>query len=820
MAARAPKVRSDLEYFDQEIDGDDVVLVRDPIRGTYFRYNVLQAAMLRALDGHRTVPEITAALSAQFEVEVPAEAAERFIARARELMLLEITAYTVTSVASRAQVRKALRKAGFRPHARPPREPAPALSGDTARVAAAFRELERDHPRAATAYLAEILAHDPDNARARQLHDLIQAAYIRGTGGMTDFPTWVMFDPSRLLTWLSRTFGRFLFGWMGVLAILAFLGLGVYAYTNVPFEHVALGPLDIAIAVAIILAVGLFHELGHGLACQHYGGNVTEIGYTLFYYVQPAPYCDTSSSYLITRRRHKVIIQLAGTVVTLLFMSALSIVLALVHPGLPIYPGLALYLVIAIAFAFVTLIPFVKFDGYYAICDYFGFPNLRDRSFKLARAWLSKRLLGIELPTEELPRRTRRILIAYAICSFAFTAWFIYFGFSRVLVPVVERYRGTGLVFAVVVSTYLARNVTLRPMWNLGRLLVRERRRIFTRRRTAVLVALAIAAIGPWAIPWPVLVDAEFVVVPRQRADVRAQAAGRVDEIFVAEGDRVRRGQPLARLRNPTLVAQIATLEAEREAASHQLDRLRHGARAEELAVARRRAEQARSEVQRTTRDALFASRLAEASLGTQASADTARGRVAVSVGLAGAAQWGLSLLVAGARREDIDVAEAECARIDSQLAHLRTEQALLTLQSPIDGVVATAHLEDKRQAMLAPGDLFAEVHDLGAVVAEVALSPSDPLAEIAPGDEVAIRRYGAPREEVRARVERVREAAQDTGDDQRIVVVTSPFALEHPISGLTGHARIYGAEHSLGYAVFYLPVQRLVRVRLWSMYR
>lgn len=65
--------------------------MRDPIRGTYFRFNVLQAAMLRARDGHRTPEEITTVLSEQFEVEIPPVAAERFITRARELMLLEIT---------------------------------------------------------------------------------------------------------------------------------------------------------------------------------------------------------------------------------------------------------------------------------------------------------------------------------------------------------------------------------------------------------------------------------------------------------------------------------------------------------------------------------------------------------------------------------------------------------------------------------------------------------------------------------------------------------------------------------------------------------
>src|SRR5262245_20531538 len=102
-----PKVREDLEYFDQQIDGDEMVLVRDPIRSAYFRFNPLQAAMLRALDGRRTATEITAVLSEQFEVEIPPEAAQRFIARARELMLLEITSYGATPEAARKQLRKA-----------------------------------------------------------------------------------------------------------------------------------------------------------------------------------------------------------------------------------------------------------------------------------------------------------------------------------------------------------------------------------------------------------------------------------------------------------------------------------------------------------------------------------------------------------------------------------------------------------------------------------------------------------------------------------------------------------------------------------------
>ena len=55
----------------------------------------------------------------------------------------------------------------------------------------------------------------------------------------------MLFDPSRLLAWLSRTLGWFLFGWLGVLAMLAFLCVGAYAYTLVEFDRISFGPLDV-----------------------------------------------------------------------------------------------------------------------------------------------------------------------------------------------------------------------------------------------------------------------------------------------------------------------------------------------------------------------------------------------------------------------------------------------------------------------------------------------------------------------------------------------------------------------------------------------
>src|SRR5262245_12893924 len=96
------------------MEGEDVVVVHDPIRGTYFKYNALQAAMLRSLDGKRTIEEMVARLSEEFEVEIPETAGERFITHARKQMLLDIACYGVSEARAHKLVVKALHKRGFK----------------------------------------------------------------------------------------------------------------------------------------------------------------------------------------------------------------------------------------------------------------------------------------------------------------------------------------------------------------------------------------------------------------------------------------------------------------------------------------------------------------------------------------------------------------------------------------------------------------------------------------------------------------------------------------------------------------------------------
>jgi NADPH:quinone reductase-like Zn-dependent oxidoreductase len=91
---------------------------------------------------------------------------------------------------------------------------------------------------------------------------LIQTAFVRASGRTTDFPTWVIFNPSRLLSWMNRWLGGFLFSWAGVLAMVAFVCVGAYAYTNVSFEQAA------SVPVAGVTALLALRDVGHIQAGQ------------------------------------------------------------------------------------------------------------------------------------------------------------------------------------------------------------------------------------------------------------------------------------------------------------------------------------------------------------------------------------------------------------------------------------------------------------------------------------------------------------------------------------------------------------------------
>jgi putative peptide zinc metalloprotease protein len=122
------------------------------------------------------------------------------------------------------------------------------------------------------------------------------------------------------------------------------------------------------VVVGIVVVATLFHEFGHAAALRYAGGRVRAMGVGL-YLVYPAFYTDVTDNYRLGRR-DRLRTDLGGFYFNLLFVIALM--------GLYVLTGLEFLLVIIVILNIEILhqmLPFIRFDGYWALADLTGIPD-------------------------------------------------------------------------------------------------------------------------------------------------------------------------------------------------------------------------------------------------------------------------------------------------------------------------------------------------------------------------------------------------------------------------------------------------------------
>lgn len=226
-----------------------------------------------------------------------------------------------------------------------------------------------------------------------------------------------------------------------------------------------------------------------------------------------------------------------------------------------------------------------------------------------------------------------------------------------------------------------------------------------------------------------------------REVDLPFNDSERIAQVLVQEGDRVKKGQVLARLDTSRLVPELEQAKAAAAAQQAVALRMHHGSRPEEIAQAR--ANLASGEADATNAHAQYErmQHLASVSNGRAASQqdlDNARSAVDVADARVVALRKALELLVLGPRQEDIAQADAQ---LQSDLAH----QALLEqqlrdadLRAPVDAVVRSRLMEPGEMASPAKPVFTLAVLDPKWVRAY--LSETD-LGKVHPGEaaEVAV---------------------------------------------------------------------------------
>jgi HlyD family secretion protein len=226
-------------------------------------------------------------------------------------------------------------------------------------------------------------------------------------------------------------------------------------------------------------------------------------------------------------------------------------------------------------------------------------------------------------------------------------------------------------------------------------------------KKNALVMSLALLALAASGTAWwfahqsdPSLELVLYGNVDLRQVELAFNNSERIAAVLVEEGDRVRKGEILARLDTGRLWPQVREAEARVAAQREVVEKLHHGSRPEEIAQARANVESAKADAINARAQYKRRKTLAQNSVISQQDLDNAKAALDVANAKLALNQKALDLAIAGPRAEDIAEAEAELNGDEAQLDLLRQELADAELVAPVDAVV--------RARLMEPGEMAA----------------------------------------------------------------------------------------------------------------
>lgn len=177
-----------------------------------------------------------------------------------------------------------------------------------------------------------------------------------------------------------------------------------------------------------------------------------------------------------------------------------------------------------------------------------------------------------------------------------------------------------------------------------------------------------------------------LVEASSENVAISVPVPGLVTQVYVQVGDAVRRGQPLFRLDDRDLRAELALRESNRDLAVAKLARMESSPRPEEIPPAEARVAEAKAQLA----DAETQLRLIESVKDRRAikEEELQKRRRAVEAAKArvGQTESALRLLLAGSWKQDIEVTRAELRQAEAQVTRIKADIDRLTVAAPING--------------------------------------------------------------------------------------------------------------------------------------
>lgn len=217
-------------------------------------------------------------------------------------------------------------------------------------------------------------------------------------------------------------------------------------------------------------------------------------------------------------------------------------------------------------------------------------------------------------------------------------------------------------------------------------------------KKSHVAVLIGLVLLGSAVAYWWLNRDKDYAqhIVLYGNVDIRQvslafETAGRIKNMTVQEGDRVKKGQVLANLNTESLSIQAQQANAQLQVQQQTLNEQAAGNRPEEIAQAKAQVGSAKAQLENADKQYQRLAVLNNSSLGQAVSkqeVDAAKSTMKTAEAALRESEANLQLLLKGVRKEDREAAKAQYDSTKASLDLIKYQIAQSELRSPVDGVV------------------------------------------------------------------------------------------------------------------------------------
>ena len=172
------------------------------------------------------------------------------------------------------------------------------------------------------------------------------------------------------------------------------------------------------------------------------------------------------------------------------------------------------------------------------------------------------------------------------------------------------------------------------------------------------------------------------------------------------------------------------------------------------------------------------------------------------------------SQAASGAAAAQIERVKLDQAQREVGLYQTKLEQT--QVRAPINGVIVTPRLDEKRGRFIKRGEAFCEQANVDPIIVEIAVPESD-IGLVGIGQEIWLKANAFPERKFIGKVTRISPQAS-VEQDERVFIVRGEVenTSQELRTGMLGRAKILTGSRSVGYVVFREPARWLSK-KIWS---